>query len=153
MLAQTWHWVLQTAANPTVTFIVGFVVGALVAGILGNAAYDLVKRWVRSVARVVIRTGAQHGEKTLRRVAVGRGNDQAFEFVYHFDAAGLRSDQLRCRLAPSLPLDRLLASNENTVPLPIDVSELIIKIDRERRRLSQRTGAGPIREWNEGTWP
>lgn len=148
MLGQQWHWVVQTAANPTVTFVAGFVIGAIAAGILGNAAYDVVKRWTRSITGIVIRIGAQRGEKTLKRVTVGRGRNRAFEFVYHFDTAGLAPDQLRCRYAPVASLERLLASSENTVAFPIEISDLIAQIEKERRRLAQRTGSGPVREWN-----
>src|SRR5690349_22381950 len=139
MAGQAWQWVVQTAANPSITFVAGFVVGAVAAGILGNAAYDLIKRLTRSVRGVLTRVGAQRGERTLKRVAVGHGDNQAFEFVYHFDTAGLAADQLRCRFAPEVPMEQLLSSSENSIAFPVETSELIARIEKERRRLSQRT--------------
>lgn len=125
-------------------FLVGLVTG-IAAGVLGNAAYDLLKQRFRHVEHAIDRMVAKSGELRLKLVPVGK---VAQEFIYHFEPAGLTEDQLRCRFVKPLPLSQLLSLPSNHVAFAGGVQAVVKEIQAERRRLAKGAAQGPISEWN-----
>jgi hypothetical protein len=127
------------------SFLVGLVTG-IATGVLGNAAYDLLKKRVRGAEQAYDRKTAKRGELKLKLVPVGKG---AHEFIYHFaPGKGLTEDQLRCRFVRALPLSQLLALPSNHVAFPGGAKAIAKEIQAERRRLAKSAAQGPVIEWN-----